>query len=106
MATKAPARSTAQGNQAPPPGAYARVPGIGARPRRVIETGPCQPLTAITLQQAAQVSAPFLKFQTLDIDRAFLLELDYSVTFTQSSNTITAVQGAPGTLVNLLQVNF
>lgn len=104
MATKTAA--PARGNQAPPPGAYARVPGIGARPRRVIETGPCQPLTAITLQQSAQVTAPFLKFQTLDIDRAFLLELDMSVTFTQSSNTIAATQGAPGTLVNLLQVNF
>jgi hypothetical protein len=82
------------------------MPGVGARPRRVFEAGPCQPNTVITLQQGAAVNAPFLKFQTLDIDRAFLLELDYSVTYTQSSNTFTASPAAPASLISLLQVNF
>lgn len=95
-----------QQRNAPPPGALSRVPGIGARPRRVLETGPCPPATTTTLSSASAVSANLQKFQTLDIDRAFLLEMDWSVTFTQGTNTLTASPAAPASLVNLIQVNF
>lgn len=68
-----------------PPGALFRWPGMTARPRFVEETGPCQVGTTTTLAQATTTAAPYLKFQTLDIDLGFLLELDFTTTWTAGS---------------------
>jgi hypothetical protein len=95
-----------QGQQVPP-GAYFRVPGIGARPRFVEEVGPCANQTTVTLAQGNNVSANFQKFQTLDIDRAFLLELAWSTTFTEGNGkTITGSTLFPANNVSLIQVQF
>lgn len=99
-----------QAAQAPanqvPPGAYFRIPGVGARSRFVEETGPCAPGTSITLSSATSTAANFGKFQTLDIDRAFLLELNYSVTYTEDSTTISPSTLEPTNFVSQLQVQF
>jgi hypothetical protein len=104
--TKNRSNGQAQQNQGPPPGAYFRYPGIGARPRMVEETGPCAPATSVTLQQAGQVNAGFAKFQTLDIDEGFLLELDFATTFNQSTGSLTPSVLFPANLVNLITVQF
>lgn len=93
--------------QAPQPGAAFRIPGVGARPRRVLEVGPCAQATTINLKQASMTPAPFLKFQTLDIDRAFLLELDWNVTYTTGTGAaLTASPMAPYSFVHDIQVQF
>lgn len=101
MATKqAPAQQV-------PPGAYFRIPGVGARPRFVEETGPCAPATATTLNQGTSAAANFGKFQTLDIDRAFLFEVAYSTTFTEgNAKTITPSTLFPANNISVLQVQF
>ena len=89
-----------------PPGAYFRWPGIGARYRFVEETGPAAPATVTNLQSGSQVVAPFGKFQTLDIDEGFLLELDFATTFTQNASTLTSSVLFPANLVNVITVQF
>lgn len=71
-----------QGNQPPPPGALFRWPGMSARPRIVQETGPCVIGQTTALSAAASTAAAYGKFQTLDLDLGFLLELDFTTTFT------------------------
>lgn len=97
-----------QQQQAPqtPPGAYFRYPGVGARPRIVQETGPCAPATSTTLSATTQTSAPFQKFQTLDIDEGFLLELDFANSVNQGTATLTPSVLFPSNLVNTIQVQF
>ncbi|MGH7239167.1 MAG: hypothetical protein ACREHG_03765 [Candidatus Saccharimonadales bacterium] len=101
------AQPAVQPNQLPP-GALFRVPGLTARPRRVIEPGPAPQGEITTLQQGAAVNAAYSKFQTLDIDRAFLLELDFNTKFTQgaSPNLLTTAPYSIAQWVNLLQVQF
>jgi hypothetical protein len=90
-----------------PPGALFRVPGISARPRMVEEVGPCQPATSTTLSSAAQTNAAYQKFQTLDIDRGFLLELDFVTTFTAGSGkTLTVGPFGIAQWIQVLQVQF
>lgn len=89
-----------------PPGAYFRIPGVGARPRFVQEDGPCAPGTQVTLSSAVSKSANFAKFQTLDIDRAFLLELDWGTTFTEDDTTITPSSLFPANNVSQIQIQF
>ena len=94
-------------NQGPPPGAAFRYPGVGARPRFVEETGPCAPGTTITLSQQSSVNSGFQKFQTLDIDRGFLLELDFTTTFTAGSGkTLTLSAFSIAQWIQELQVQF
>lgn len=89
-----------------PPGALFRVPGMTATPRFVEETGPCTPGTSTTLQQSAAVNAPYQKFQTLDIDKGFLLELDFSTTYTNTGATLAVTPASIMAWNNLLQVQF
>src|ERR1035437_6740657 len=89
-----------------PPGALFRVPGITATPRFVEEPGPCALATSITLQQAGAVNAPFQKFQTLDIDKAFLLQLDFDTTYTNTGSGLVVSPASIMAWVNLLQVQF
>lgn len=97
----------AGGQQQLPPGYLFRVPGVGARPRRVEETGPCQPGTSTTLAQGTSTPLPFGKFQTLDIDRAFYFETDIATTYTAGgSKTITPSPLFPANNVSLIQVQF
>lgn len=95
------------GQQQAQPGAAFRVPGAGARPRRVEEVGPAAFAATITLKSGAQTPAGFQKFQTLDIDQAFLLELDFSTTFTTGTGAaLTQSQIAPVNWLALIQVQF
>jgi hypothetical protein len=85
------ATKPANTNQAPPPGALFRWPGMSARPRIVEETGPCVVGATTALSGAASVGAQYGKFQTLDLDLGFMLELDFTTTFTAGSGkTLTA----------------
>lgn len=96
-----------QGQQQLPPGALFRWPGMSARPRFVQETGPCVVGTSTTLAQATPTAAPYLKFQTLDIDLGFLLELDFVTTFTAGSGkTLTPHPFGIAQWVNALSVQF
>lgn len=89
------------------PGQYFRVPGVGARPRFVEEVGPCPNAQSVTLAQGTSTSAGFQKFQTLDIDRAFLLELGWSTTFTEgNAKTITPSNLFPANLISQIQIQF
>lgn len=94
-----------------PNGAFMRMPGIGplagAKPRRVEETGPVTPGTVVNMSQGSQVQAPLLKFQQLDIVRAYLLELTITTTFTAGgSETITPLPTAPFSVVQELDVQI
>lgn len=103
MKSKAPA----QQSQQMAPGQLFRVPGMTAKPRFVEETGPCAEGTVITLNQGAAVQAPFQKFQTLDIDRGFFLELDFITTFTAGSGkTLTVNPFSIASWVQVLQIQF
>src|ERR1700722_175749 len=103
MRSKAPA----QQSQQMAPGQLFRVPGMTAKPRFVEETGPCAEGTVITLNQGAAVQAPFQKFQTLDIDRGFFLELDFFTTFTAGSGkTLTVNPFSIASWVQVLQIQF
>ena len=102
MATKTAPNQT----KALPPGAGFRIPGVGAKPRVVQEPGPCAPNTVTALSQAGPTSAPFAKFQTLDIDEGFILELDFTTTATANSGTITPSVLFPSNLVSSLSVQF
>lgn len=96
-----------QQQQQAPPGAYFRIPGVGARPRRVQESGPCQPGTTTDLASGTSTALPFQKFQTLDIDRAFLFEADFDVTYTEGeAKTITPSGLFPANFFSLIQVQF
>lgn len=98
--------STGQQQQLPP-GALFRWPGMTARPRFVEETGPCQPGTSTTLAQGSTTGAPFLKFQTLDIDLGFMLELDFTTTWTAGSGkTLTVSPFSAAQFVSSLSVQF
>jgi hypothetical protein len=98
--------ATAQ-QQAPPPGAYFRIPGVGARPRFVEEVGPAQPAAQVTLAQGTSTPLGYGKFQTLDIDKGFLLQLAFTTTYTQGSGKTITVSGlSPTNMVSLLQVQF
>jgi hypothetical protein len=93
--------------QQPMPGVAFRIPGVGAKPRRVQEVGPCQPFTTTTLHQATSQNAAFSKFQTLDIDKGFLLECDFTTTYTTGTGAaITASPLFPANWVSLIQVQF
>lgn len=95
------------GAQQPTPGAAFRIPGVGARPRRVLEVGPGPQGQVTTLKQSSQTAMAFQKFQTLDIDRAFLLECDFTSTFTTGTGAaMTASPLFPANWLSLLQVQF
>jgi hypothetical protein len=100
------AKQQAAPPQQVPPGAYFRIPGVGARPRFVEETGPAAPATSVTLQSATSTPANFGKFQTLDIDRAFLLQMAVTTTYTEGGTTITPSSLFPANIVSQLQVQF
>lgn len=96
-----------QGNQAPPPGALFRWPGMTARPRIVEETGPCVVGATTALATGAATNAQYGKFQTLDLDLGFLLELDFTTTFTAgTAKTLFAHPFGIAEWVQLLSVQF
>lgn len=96
-----------QGQQQAPPGAFFRIPGVGARPRRVQETGPIAPATTTNLSQGSSTQLPFGKFSTLDIDKAFYYEADITTTFTQgASKVLTPSSLFPVNIFSLIQVQF
>lgn len=100
-------QAPAGGQQQLQPGDFFRWPGRGARPRRVEETGPCAPGTSVTLSQQSSVNAGFQKFQTLDIDRGFLLELQFTTTWTAGSGkTLTLNPFSIAQWVQQIQVQF
>lgn len=99
--------TTTQQPQQVPPGAFFRVPGVTARPRRVIEPGPCEQNTSYNLNSGSATNLSFTKFQTLDIDRAFLLELDFSTTYTQGAGeTLTVSPASLAAWLQNIQVQF
>src|SRR5277367_6359402 len=103
----APAQQGAGGQRQLQPGDYFRWPGRGARARFVEEGGPCAAGTSLTLSQQASTNAGFQKFQTLDIDKGFLLELTFTTTFTAGSGkTLTVNPFSIAQWVQQLQVQF
>lgn len=95
------------GNQTPPPGALFRWPGMTARPRIVEETGPCVVGATTTLAQGSATAAQYGKFQTLDLDLGFLLELDFTTTWTAGSGkTLTAHPFGIANMVQTISVQF
>lgn len=106
MRTGAPPKGQQQ-QQQPPPGALFRWPGMSARPRIVEETGPCVVGATTNLSTAASVAAQYGKFQTLDLDLGFLLELDFTTTFTAGTGkTLTAHPFGIAQWVQQLAVQF
>lgn len=99
-----------QQQQQVPPGAFSRIPGIGplagAKPRRVYETGPCTPATVVNLSQGSQVQAPLLKFQQLDIVRAYLVEIAVTSQISTGGSTPVPSPAAPGIFVQELNVQI
>ena len=107
MKTATRSKAPAGQNNQPPPGALFRWPGMTARPRLVQETGPCVIGATTTLAQGAATAAQFGKFQTLDIDLGFLLELDFTSTFTAGSGkTLTAHPFGIANWIQTLSVQF
>lgn len=101
---KAQAQTAQQG---PPPGAYFRIPGVGARPRIVIETGPCPPKTKVTLAQGVSTPAGFKKFDTLDIDKSFLFQVAMSSKYTENTSKVIKPSPLfPANVVQQIQVQF
>lgn len=89
------------------PGQLFRVPLLGAPPRSVYEEGPAAPLTSITLNQSAQSQPNFNHFSNLDIIRGYLLELDFTTTFTQATGeTLTPSPMFPANLVSNITVSM
>jgi hypothetical protein len=105
--TQARSNTGAQEN-APAPGQYFRWPGVGIQPRIIQESGPIAPGTVTALSQASQTVAPFAKFQQLDVVQSYLLELDFTTTFTPTGGTpgLTASPLFPLNLVQNVQVQF
>jgi hypothetical protein len=93
---------------APSPGQVFRWPGTGVQPRIVQESGPGPYGVSTPLQQTSQVVAPFSKFQQLDIVQSYLLELDFSTTYTAAGGTpgVTASPLFPLNLIQNVQVQF
>lgn len=90
------------------PGSMFRFPGVGVQPRIIQESGPNAPGVSIALAQASQTVAPFAKFQQLDIVQSYLLELDFSTTFTAGGGTpgVTPSPLFPLNLIQNVQVQF
>jgi hypothetical protein len=90
------------------PGAYFRVPGVGVAPRMVQEVGPAAQNTVTNLLAASSVPANFAKFQTLDIVRGYILEMDFAINFEKDAggDAINISPLAPLNLVQSLQVQF
>lgn len=106
-ATAAPPANGSGGQRQLQPGDYFRWPGRGAAPRFVQEGGPCAPGTTLTLSQQAATNAGFQKFQTLDIDKGFLLQLTFTTTWTEGEDeTLTLSPFSLASWIQELQIQF
>lgn len=98
--------SSTQQTQQVPYGAYLRVPGVGARPKRVLERAGLVDQTT-NLSQGSSVSANTSTFSKLDIVRGYLLHARPDITLTAGTGqTITNSPAGPGALVQNLSVQF
>jgi hypothetical protein len=100
------AKQAATQQQQIQPGQLFRLPGIGARPRRVEEAGPAAFGASVTLATGTTTGAGFSKFQTLDIDAAFLFETVFTTTYTEGTGTISPSPLFPANNVAQIQVQF
>lgn len=89
------------------PGAAFRLPGIGAPPRMIPESGPCAPNASTTLSQGAQTPVNFSNFEQLDIVRGYVLQQAFNTTFTAgTSETLTQSPLFPYNLTSNLTVQL